>query len=244
MKLPEPYEELRDVICTTTDGILYHRHPGSTFNVFDEGKDEHGNFVGKAATPEHEEVFEEQMMAFMKKMGFKTGNRNGAGGGNRAAAGGGSGGGNPKGQPRGDQGRKCVNCGSLDHISSACTKPELPRDKRPCWKCGIPGHLGRDCRKGAANMVDEGGGDGGGNEMAAAFLNMFGCVQEREDGWQVMGKNNVPVPSVPTFGDYLRASKRRAVAAKFLGSSHSDAQCTSHCCSRDGKLESVTLSNK
>ena len=85
MKLPEPYEGLKDIIYATTGDIMYHRHPGSTLNVFDEGKDEQGNFVGKAAPPEQVEVFEEQMLAFMKKMGFKAG----AGGGRGAAGGGG-----------------------------------------------------------------------------------------------------------------------------------------------------------
>ena len=240
MKLPEPYEALRDFIYTTTDDILYHRRPGAGLNVLDEGrggadKDERGNFTGKLLTPEKVEVFEEQMLASMKKMGFKTGARPAAGGGGvRASAGGGAG--------AAQAGRKCVNCGGLDHSSRECPKPELAKDKRPCWKCGIPGHLGRDCRKnpGAIKMVDDADDDGD----AGAFVNIFGCVDELNDGWQTMGRNSKPVPSVPTFGDYLRASKVRkaeAVAATFLGSGLSGKQCTSHCCSREGKSESVTL---
>ena len=37
--------------------------------------------------------------------------------------------------------RKCINCGSLAHLTKDCTAGEVPRDKRPCWKCGRPGHI-------------------------------------------------------------------------------------------------------
>ena len=37
----------------TTDDTLYHRHPGSAFNVFDEGKGEHGNCVLLLDEPGH-----------------------------------------------------------------------------------------------------------------------------------------------------------------------------------------------
>ena len=39
------------------------------------------------------------------------------------------------------------SCGSLDHRTKDCTKAEFPKNKRPCWECGIPGHIGRDCCK-------------------------------------------------------------------------------------------------
>ena len=53
----------------------------------------------------------------------------------------------------------CVNCGSKEHLSSNCPKPQVPREQRPCWKCGKPGHTGAQCRGGAprlAGMVDGG----------------------------------------------------------------------------------------
>ena len=58
-----------------------------------------------------------------------------------------------------------------------------------------------------------------------------------------LGKRGKPVPTVPTFGDYLRVSTCKAVAANLSGSSYSNAQCASHYCSRDSKSESVTLSD-
>ncbi len=30
----------------------------------------------------------------------------------------------------------------------------MPREKRPCWKCGTPGHIGAQCTSGAARLVD------------------------------------------------------------------------------------------
>ena len=36
--------------------------------------------------------------------------------------------------------RECVNCSSKDHLTHNCDKPQFPREKRPCWKCGKPGH--------------------------------------------------------------------------------------------------------
>ena len=41
---------------------------------------------------------------------------------------------------------KCANCGSEEHSKDSCPKPVVEFNKRPCHKCGKPGHLARDCR--------------------------------------------------------------------------------------------------
>ena len=81
---------------------------------------------------------------------------------------------------------KCINCGGADHITRACQKPELPKEKRPCWKCGKPGHLGRDCR--SSGLVDD---------ETADMADYFGCVTcegEFMDGFSKAKKTFKPVP--------------------------------------------------
>ena len=60
--------------------------------------------------------------------------------------------------PAATTGRRCVNCGSAEHQSRDCNKAHVPREKRPCWRCGLPGHLGAQCTSGMkANLCDEEG---------------------------------------------------------------------------------------
>ena len=94
------------------------------------------------------------MIAALGRLGYK-----GKGGG-KGKSKGGKGGDNSggKGGQAPETGRKCINCGSTQHTTQSCTKPELPREKRPCWKCGKPGHLGADCRSSPrlpAKLVDD-----------------------------------------------------------------------------------------
>ena len=53
-----------------------------------------------------------------------------------------------------------MNCGSKEHLTHACPKPQLSREQRPCWKCGKPGHVGANCPTGG-----KGGGRGSVNSV-------------------------------------------------------------------------------
>ena len=50
-----------------------------------------------------------------------------------------------------------MTCGPLSHLTKDCTAAEVPRDTRPCWKCGEPGHISAQCTSGAATLVDHEG---------------------------------------------------------------------------------------
>ena len=55
----------------------------------------------------------------------------------------------------GCQGRKG---NGVSHAWRACTKPECPRELRPCLNCGKPGHFSRDCQLPKAALAFDGGG--------------------------------------------------------------------------------------
>ena len=59
-----------------------------------------------------------------------------------------------KGKGKGDP--ICVNCGGKHRLAD-CTKPIVPMDQRPCFKCGKPGHPAWRCpEKGkGANSVEQ-----------------------------------------------------------------------------------------
>ncbi len=75
-------------------------------------------------------------------------------------------------------------------MTKDCKKAEVPREKRPCWKCGLPGHLGRDCRKGAPKALGNIG------DAAAEEIDFFGAMEE-DDGFTTVGKRGRPVRPVP-----------------------------------------------
>ena len=88
---------------------------------------------------------------------------------------------------------KCINCGSAEHLTRACTKAEVPKDKRPCWKCGKPGHLGRDCRSGGATkLVDE---------PANGERECFGLFDH--EGFTVVKEKSRPMPKGATLGSFI-----------------------------------------
>ena len=41
---------------------------------------------------------------------------------------------------------RCLNCGDVGHHISDCPKPEVPKNERPCFKCGKPGHVSAQCK--------------------------------------------------------------------------------------------------
>jgi hypothetical protein len=48
---------------------------------------------------------------------------------------------------------RCVNCGSDKHTRADCPKPEVPPEKRPCWKCGQVGHRSAQCKSSPGNRA-------------------------------------------------------------------------------------------
>ena len=59
-------------------------------------------------------------------------------------------------QQQGERAPKCGNCGG-EHSTFQCTKPLVPLDKRPCFKCNKVGHQSRHCpdnKPGGAHMAD------------------------------------------------------------------------------------------
>ncbi len=116
--------------------------------------------------------------------------------GGRSGDGPGKGGGSPL---------KCVNCGSDQHAASACPKPRVPANQRPCSGCGEAGHPRSQCPKG------KGGGKGGGGGRALkavdepdAPIAFFGCVGCEEEFVQATRTfRPKPTPRGATFGDYV-----------------------------------------
>ena len=102
-----------------------------------------------------------------------------------------------------DRPMKCINCGGTDHLTRACQKPEVPKDKRPCWKCGKPVHLGRDCRGGGATkLVDDEASD------APVFFGAVDYVGGDDEGyfkehWQIEKRKTKPRPRGATLASFI-----------------------------------------
>ena len=91
-----------------------------------------------------------------------------------------------------------MNCGSKDHLSRDCTHPQVDKDKRPCFKCGKPGHVSSQCKEdGAAKLVEE------------PETHMFGCVIcEPEGSFSEVKRRGKPVPSQITLKDFMVNCKK------------------------------------
>jgi len=143
LSLPEQYEDFKNHLESTSHGMLFQRGKLPNLNLLDEG-----HSSAAPASPESD-VFSEAVIAAVMKRWGKTAGGGGAGGGRQQSA--------PAAQRTGPTSFKCVNCGSDAHPSRDCPKPRIEdKSKRPCWKCGKLGHLGKDCRGGgqAAKLVD------------------------------------------------------------------------------------------
>ena len=129
--------------------------------------------------------------------------------------GGGNGNQRPPRRPEGADGNggggdtRCVNCGPKERTSMKCPEPKVAFEKRPCYKCGKPGHLARICRANAsdttrrANMVEE--------EEPEDFGGMCGAVMEQSDDANSPPKpdptwrrpKRIVKPSNVTLADYI-----------------------------------------
>ena len=118
MDLPYRHGEFRDMLTSTADAINYHDGAKSV-GIHAIEPAAQSDATWQPCAPAND--MEESILAFMKKMGFSGGGARGKGTGKGAKTGG-----------DGPQTRRCVNCGSADHLSAACTKTQVYRDKRPC----------------------------------------------------------------------------------------------------------------
>ncbi len=126
-ELHETFGQFTMHVRNTANAILFHRGKAhsSPYNVGESTESPGGA----------EETYEEAMMALNRRF-----NRNGNGGGTRP---GGQPPANPGG-PRAPRPPRCVNCGG-DHLAAQCTKARVDVADRPCYICGKPKHLARDC---------------------------------------------------------------------------------------------------
>ena len=118
-------------------------------------------------------------------------------------------------------------------MTKDCKKAEVPRDKRPCWKCGLPGHLGRDCRKGAPEALGNIG------DAAAEEIDFFGAMEEN-DGFTTAGKRGRRVRQVPSTRPLAESIVRKKppkseAVAKVRRCNDKAAACTRQRCRHNSK---------
>ena len=216
------YEQFRDHIKAQTNHVLYHRgklrgHVNAVEQTVDaqQGQEQEGNEL------------QDIIALIQNKLGNRFGDKSGGRGG------GDGGGARPGGGARSagatDLPRRCVNCGSKDHLAARCPKPAVEPDQRPCYKCGKAGHLARNCKDGGGRsrvqLVDE--------EDAVDFGGHLGLLVDAppnaEPEWQ-RTKSRVK-PSNVTFGDFLTPLTNSFGA---LTNFNEDRDCAEGCSCRTG----------
>ena len=233
----QSYTEFKNEIRATANTLLYHRGKiKSGINAVDNGGQpqlaqpeqpqsfQDGSFAKLDPTEQYDAV-----MAFFKSM-----------------KGGGKGG--PPRQPgpaQQDGGtRKCVNCGSKEHLTQNCTKPQLSREQRPCWKCGKHGHIGANCPN-----AGKGGGRGNMNSaepepqpQAQGGVNVVFIMDtadpehyERIVPFNVPSKTSRPVPRVACVEDFITKSSFAALAEGITRRAKRRNATANQVCSRNSK---------
>ena len=184
--LREDYVSFRNHVRSSTNDIIYHeggfKAPLNAVAAMVEPEDLQCSPCGDQGFDELDDGQKQEVMNVMNKYGlnaFQKVKPGGVGGGGKRPYGGQQ---QRSPQPRQSPGgagapsaKKCINCGSVDHMTSDCNKAEVPRDKRPCWKCGKPGHLGRDCRGGGPKAI-------GNVEHGVDLAAFFGCLEYERSG--------------------------------------------------------------
>ena len=97
--------------------------------------------------------------------------------------------------------------------------------KRPCWKCVIPGHLGRDCRKGAPKPI---------GNVAEGQVDIFLGMVAEDEGFTMIGKRGRParpVPSTRPLAEFITEKRKKSKAVANVLGKHYQNTCRSQCCS-------------
>ena len=137
-----------------------------------------------------------EILAVMKKQGFRAPTRRQGGSRGTAARTGArtatqfNAGAKPP--PRGRDDITCVNCGKKGHMASECRGVRVDTKDRPCFNCGEKGHLARNCPKPkAVNQVE-----------ASAEAN----VPRRAIVCMVEARER-PMPQPAVMADYIKKGK-------------------------------------
>ena len=202
MSIAESYGDFRNHLVSTANNMLFQRgkFPSPVQVVDDRGGAWEGTNSNVSA-----ETMDDAIVAALGRMGIKGGK--GGGKGATGIKGGGGAGKGGAGAGEANHGtRRCINCGSTQHLTVACNKPEVPREKRPCWKCGKPGHIGADCRSAGgqrpAKLVED--EDSGGD--------FFGCVSFQKVKMGRPGICRKPMPAKVTLWNHVEQSFNRYAA--------------------------------
>ncbi len=211
------FAQFRDIVRTQTGQVLMTRkklplHFIDGNRAIDESNDDEVNFNDI----DFSEVNSmEDLMAVVNRMRGRFNNRNRTN--VRPMA--------PALQDRERPPRKCVNCGETHQ--GRCTKAQVPSDKRPCWWCGKPGHISKDCPAKSNKAI---------KAVADAQNSLKAMFVIDDEGYQTVQRGarqrTRPQPSKVTFGDVLA---QNSFAALSDGSSSSTAtsrpsSMTMRCC--------------
>ena len=107
-----------------------------------------------------------------------------------------------------------MNCGSAEHQSRDCTKAQVPREQRPCWRCGLPGHIGAQCKAGKpTHLCDD-------NEPDHTF-----CVTEADgEGYTRVGGPQHRGPRPATLADFMPTNAVTKVHNKYHALEETDSE--------------------
>ncbi len=215
----ETFGQFTAHVRNTANAILFHRGKATSSL----------NNVGEAVRRQNgaDETYEDAIMAVNRKFN-RTG---GAGGGGR-----------PGGAPRGADDRRgpqCVNCGG-EHLAVRCPKPRVDPADRPCYICGKPKHVARDCpeRKGTGKGSS---GRGPNNRSMKSITedeeeDFFGCLDvDKEKGFKTVAtrRPRKPQPAERNLGSFMPPGPPKPTVSlknSFSALTCRDRQCRAPSC--------------
>ncbi len=219
----ETFGQFTAHVRSTANAILFHRGKATSSlnNVGEALKEQNGA----------DETYEDAIMAVNRKFN-RTG---GAGGGGR-----------PGGAPGGAddrRGPRCVNCGG-EHLALRCPKPRVEPADRPCYICGKPKHIARDCPE-KKNTGKGGGGRGPNNRSMKSITedekeDFFGCIDvDKDKGFKTvpMRRPKKPQPAERNLGSFMPPGPPKPTVSlknSFSTLTCRDRQCRASSCQSSG----------